>query len=113
MRYAILCGNDQQLLNSRASVLRTAPLETAVTLGLNEFRSFLAKKPVNLVVLCHSLSRDEQAQAYAWVQSHYSFAKVIVLTSGLETQAASLGVSLNSSDGPEALVQLSLELLNT
>ena len=111
MSYAILCGNDQQLLQSRASVLRTVPIRAFITHGLSELESFVAEEAPELVVLCHSLSREEQRQAFVWVQSRYTSAKVIVLTSGLETQASSLGFNLNSSQGPQALVELSLKLL--
>ena len=109
--YAILCGDDSHLLESRPSVLRTADIEVVTTLGLPALLIFAASHPADLIVLCHSLSRDDQRSVFSCIRERYNAAEVIVLTSGSEAEPPEMGKCLSAFEGPLALVQLSRKLL--
>lgn len=112
MPNVLLVGEDEQLLQIRAALLRTIGAKTACCTGSSAM-ALQECQHCELVVLCHSLS-DERRSALAenvrirWPETHVL---LVTPTKALEQSASDAGVIAISSMDPYALIRHAEELL--
>ncbi len=109
---AVVCvGHDKVLLQTRKLVLeRDYSVATVTSLG--GLAPSVLGEQVALVVLCHSLSRQQRIQAARRVRETWPQAKVLEMLSSSENQAVAAGSEvLLGLDGPVALLKKVAALL--
>ena len=108
----IVCGLDQILLGTRQQVLRKAGFDVAATASPDEILPLVQDYAINGIVLCHTLSFEQQLRAITTLRRYRPAAKSIVLTkndSGHIPEEAH--ASFNTSEGPRALIHALERLL--
>ncbi len=100
------------LLSLRSEVLRRNHFVVQTARGVGELDEAAVRADTKLVVLCHSLSREEQEVAALRILLLAAQAKVITMTHSAISEAVAFGVPVASSDGPRALVDPSKKLVN-
>ena len=102
----IVCGLDQSLLATRQQVLRKAGFDVLALASLDEILPIVQGYPIKGIVLCHTLSFEQQLRAITTLRRYRPAAKSLVLTkndSGHIPDGAH--ASFNTSEGPRALLQ--------
>ncbi len=110
IRRILVCGNDRDLLTTRAMVLATAPFEVEVVVGIQALRKRKVVAETKLIVLCHSLSDGEQDQAIRQLQQLLPTTPVLILTGMARAASSRNTATLDSLQGPRSLISLSQEL---
>jgi DNA-binding NtrC family response regulator len=101
----LICGNDEMLLRTRALVLESAGFRVRSKLGLVHLKQMVPQQcDVCLIVLCHSLGETEREEALRHLSRAMPASKILVLTIGERLPPAPATISLNTFDGPEALI---------
>jgi hypothetical protein len=101
----LLFGNDAHLLESRRMVLECAGCKVYVATRLLTLNLILADKPIDLLILCHSLSTEECERVKSVVQGHSPKVKVLTLTAGdFPPCIASGDRMVSTGGGPKALL---------
>jgi hypothetical protein len=76
----LLCGRDALLLQTRQWVLEAAGHQVETTTKLSEVA--LVSIPVDLLILCHSLSLDECGRIFALASTRWPRIRCIILPEG-------------------------------
>jgi hypothetical protein len=108
----VLCvGDDKTLLQTRKLVLaQQFSVETAD--ALSELTISAQGESIALVVLCHSLSREQRYLAAQIVKETWPQAKILEVLASRENQAASANSEvILGLDGPVALLEKAATLL--
>jgi len=112
MPTVLLVGEDENLLQIRAALLRTIGAKTACCSGSKAI-SFQQCQHCELVVLCHSLSEERRSDLAEKVHTHWPETHVLLVTptKALEQSASDAGEDAVCSMDPYALIRRSMELL--
>jgi hypothetical protein len=108
--HAILVGHDPALLALRAFMLQRAQFTIGIV-NMNSLRKYEHLSHVGLVVLCHTLSVEEQASAYGFITLHSPSVRIISMTKSYEEERFVAGVQISATEGPHALVDLCCKLI--
>ncbi len=108
----LLVGEDEQLQNIRAALLRTIGAKTACCTGSADM-AVRECQHCELVVLCHSLSEERRSALTEKVRTQWPETRVLLVTptKELERSGSDPGVATVSSMDPYALIRCSVELL--
>jgi DNA-binding response OmpR family regulator len=112
MPNVLLVGEDEQLQQIRAALLRTIGAKTACCTGSTAM-AVQECRHCELVVLCHSLSEERRSALAESVRTHWPETHVLLVvpTKALERSASDAGVDVVSSMDPYALIRRTVELL--
>ena len=105
----LMCGVDLPLLTTREAVLRHNNFETSAAYGLDSLTAGIAGGAIDLVILCHTLSEQDQVLAMSLIREHQPSAKILVLTTSGTKEFAGCA-SLNTDEGPRALIEKARQL---
>jgi DNA-binding NtrC family response regulator len=101
----LIYGRHSTLLETRAQILQRAGYKTSAVLELAAAEKVLAQEPVDLSILCHTLTPSLREQALARARALQPAIRVLILSahrSGtplLETETV-----FHICDGPRALI---------
>jgi hypothetical protein len=84
----VLYGLDEQLLQTRQMVLKSAGYKVSCATKLTQVEQALSCETTDLVVLCHSLSLEECGRAVAMAGSHGT--ATLILTKDLARTPANM-----------------------
>ena len=109
----LLFGNNAHLLETRRWVLECAGYEAHVATHFLALKQILADGPINVLILCHSLTEEECDRARSIVTMRFPKSKVLVLavndcpaSTKDEEQVVSTG------DGPKSMLETVDHLVN-
>jgi CheY-like chemotaxis protein len=108
----LLAGSDCRLLATRAAVLAKTGADV-VYRSTMETINILDREPFDLVVLCHSLQREDVAVIVDKVHQKIPGAKILMVTSALDGYELYPNTKIDATSIPEPghLVALAKELL--
>jgi DNA-binding response OmpR family regulator len=108
----LLAGSDCRLLSTRAAVLAKTGGDV-VHLNATETINILDREAFDLVVLCHSLQREDVAVIVDKVHQKIPVAKILMVTSALDEYELYPNTKIDATSIPEPghLVALAKELL--
>jgi DNA-binding response OmpR family regulator len=108
----LLVGEDENLQQIRAALLRTIGAKTACCSG-SKAMSMQECQHCELVVLCHSLSEERKSALAQNVRMRWPEAQVLLVTQtkAQEQSACDAGVNAVCSMDPYALLRQATELL--
>jgi hypothetical protein len=108
----LLAGSDCRLLSTRAAVLAKTG-GYVVHLNTTETINILDREAFDLVVLCHSLQREDVAAIVDKVHQKIPVAKILMVTSALDGYELYPNTKIDATSIPEPghLVALAKELL--
>ena len=105
----LMCGVDLPLLTTREAVLRHNNFETSAAYGLDSLAAGMDGRAIDLAILCHTLSEQDQTFAVSLIRDHQPSAKILVLTTTGTKEFAGCS-SLNTTEGPLALIAKARQL---
>ena len=79
----LIYGHDRILLQTRELILRGAGFDVCVTDVLGEAQKFLATRPVDLLILCHSVDEAERATILATARAFPKPPGILLLSVGI------------------------------
>jgi DNA-binding NtrC family response regulator len=101
----LLFGRDPMLLQTRQWLLEARGYRVRTPSDLGELERMASDGPVDLLILCHSLSAEDSVRAAAAVSSRQPRARILVLTGSSSSQMMGLhAATMDSGDGPEGLL---------
>ena len=109
----VICGNDKDLLETRAMVLATANFQVELLIGVEALQTAHINAETRLVVLCHSLSDREQNQAIQKLQQTLPKTAILALNSSARSHPLLGAASFDTFEGPQALIALSRQLTSS
>lgn len=106
------CGNDEVLLQTRSLVLATAGFEVEVIVGVKGLLDRQFGSEVGLIVLCHTLSEQEQKQASRRLQLTLPGTPTLSLRGVWQGRDTRSTPAIDSFAGPKALIAHSRKLIS-
>jgi len=107
-----MLGRDTHLLETRKWVLQSLGYRVLTMSRLAELDGLAPTPPVNLVVLCHTLSTKERADAIARASKRWKdVKKLLLLRDSSTTPSAVLGQVERILDAPAGLLNKVTELI--
>ena len=106
----LVCGNNKDLLKTRAMVLATAPFEVEMVIGVQALLHQDFDVRTKLIVLCHSLSDREQNEVAQQAQLALPETPILTLNSPTRLSSPLSSATMDPLDGPRALIALSRKL---
>ena len=101
----VIYGQDRTLLNTRAWVLQNAGLKAGTATDLDELESLSSTRPVELLILCHTLTPPQLSGAIAFSRSKRSDIRRLLLLSGPTTPITETTYpTVNPLSGPSAFI---------
>jgi hypothetical protein len=76
--YALLCGKDKHLLDTRARLLQFVQVESVVALAVGELEGIPSQLAFGLAVLGQLLTRSELEEAISIVRRRWPAAKILI-----------------------------------
>lgn len=112
MSTVLLVGEDEDLLRTRAAVVRISGAKT-ICCGAASALAGLQGQPCELVILCHSLQPELITSLISAINSHWPETRILLLSSSREWGEAesSTEADIVCSADPELLVLRTVELL--
>ena len=108
----VLIGHDQHLLETRQWVLETRGYHVVSLLKVSSIRTIPSSAPVQLVVLCHTLSDKEREAGRAAIGTRWPGVKMLTLkVEPGRAPTGILGQLLHTMDGPAKLLSMVNELV--
>jgi hypothetical protein len=105
----LMCGKDPFLLETRRLVLASEGLLVSCVLGLYDLEHVLQNSHAHLILLCHSLSPEEQEQACVKIRRTSPESHILLLSTYDRMVPRATSV-VNCFDGPERLISAIAEL---
>ena len=110
----LVYGRDPALLETRRMVLASVGYDVTEAANLSQVKRTLSERPLDLLILCHSLSTDDCHHTLALATSRWPLMRILVLTagaSGCSTQLIS--EVLDAIKGPRELLSTVAKLVKT
>ena len=102
----LLWGTDPALLSTRRDVLRRVGYEAQTVSGTEEIESTLRSRTTGALVLCHTLTSDQQAAALKVLHRHSPETKSILMNKSTSRETNAIpDAFVFTGGGPKALVQ--------
>ena len=109
----LVYGRDAQLLATRRLLLERPGYRVRAALSLADFDCIAPGDRVDLVILCHTLSKEECDRAITMIQSRWPMAKALVLTAGSPGCSARIVSEVQDSmAGPVRLLSTVSRMVN-
>lgn len=107
----LLCGNDEALLETRRAILALEGYD--VTVGKPSIMSKMAEVQADLLILCSSLSRDEQRTLLERSHESQPTLKTLIVVTGRQDDPppSPIDTPFFAFDGPERFVKQCRSLL--
>jgi len=107
MKHQVLIyGHDPLLLRTRELLLRQAGLEVWVSDVGEEIHQILSARPIDLLILCHTVDCDERAATLAAMRASQKNPAILFLTADYRNPFVPEDASVFSTlDGPYGLLQ--------
>lgn len=103
----LLYGNDTHLLRTRRWLVESSGLQVFATDQMLALNQIFTEHPIDVLVLCHSLSFEERERAKAIAQAHSPRTKVLVLAvTEAGVRARSSDRMISTADGPKVLLDV-------
>lgn len=114
MHTMLMVGEDEPLQRTRAAVLAKA-CGLVTICGPDEVRGLMEKDPVDLVVLCHTVSSQKATSLSEEIHRRWCDTRVLLIVSALayKTAADEQGFDAVVSSDPTLLVMRATEILRT
>ncbi len=96
---------DRTLLQTRTAVLKAAGFRPIAANTLASAAKALAARQVQAVVMCHTISEHDREALVQVVRKRCARARVIALSNGYALPQHGVDATIESHDGPEALIQ--------
>lgn len=107
MSSILVYGRDQRLLETRSWVLERAGYRVVLAMELSEAEALVKTEPVEVAVLCHSLTTEESRAALAAVRRLRPNVRRLVLTVGATAVTdGEQDAVLSAYDGPRKLLEV-------
>ncbi len=108
----LMYGHDEQLLATSQWVLQSRGYRVVTMVDQSGFQSLPKTPPIQLLLLCHTLSPEERDSAFTIAQERWPGVKSLILESSpTRSPAGILGQLLHTFDGPGKLVSMVAELI--
>lgn len=105
-------GLDASLLQTRVWVLEKTGFEVVGVMTLGDLEDVLASKSIGLLVLCHTLSRDERHNALTEIRVLQPQAKKLLITSFNDLRSEEQHEpTIGAFDGAHALIACARTIL--
>ena len=101
----LLCGNNEDLVNTRGLVIESAGYKVGVLVGLENLRHYQPRVQIPLTVLCHSFSKEEQDLAIRHLAQVVPESATLVLFAGESSRSAYGTARMEALQGPRALLE--------
>ncbi len=102
----LICGTDSLLLSTRRDVLRSVGYDVLVVSGIEEIESTSQTCSIDALVLCHTLTSEQQHAMLAVFHRYLPMAKSVVMAkSAIREISAVPDAIVFSMEGPKALIQ--------
>ncbi len=102
----LVYGRDQRLLETRSWVLEQAGFHVQTAMALGEAEQVMGNEPVEVVVLCHTLSSSERVEALAAARRLRPGVQRMVMTAdALTLPEDGQEETLSVYDGPRQLIR--------
>jgi hypothetical protein len=111
-RLVLVYGSDPQLLATRRWMLEQAGARVLAATKLSDFSELAPDEAIDLIVFCHSLSKDQCDCAFADAHTRWPEVQILVLVSGsCGCQPRVSDLVADASLGPAYFVQTVAKLL--
>ena len=102
----IVCSTDKGLLSTRRQVLEKGGFSVLATASPDEILPLIQVQSIKALILCHTLTPEQQRRALTALRRYRPTAKSIVLTMGAgESVPEGAHASCSTSEGPRALIK--------
>jgi hypothetical protein len=109
----VVFGRDPKLLETRRWVLEHAGARVWTVTALSQFELVEPGKPVDVLILCHSLHGDQCAPAIELAEARWPGIKSLGLIAGMHgCHLEHLDEKADTTQGPAHLVQAVAELVD-
>lgn len=105
MSSILVYGRDQRLLETRSWVLERAGYRVVLALNLAEAEGLARTEPVEVAVLCHSLTANESRAAMVALRRLRPEVRGLVLTVGADVVDGEQEAVMNIYGGPRKLLE--------
>lgn len=103
----VVYGHDQSLLDTRTWVLEGAGYQVSQASQFSELQQATSERPVELVVMCHTLTPDQCEETRTCTQMHRPAIKRLLITANRPVLLKTVGEpSISAFDGPRALIDM-------
>ncbi len=110
--YLILSvGLDPSLMRTRTTVLANAGYSVLPSFTTRDAFQIFTSHDIDLVIICHTISKEERAQLIASMKRRNKRTPIISLHSDGEAKEELVDGYVHSLDGPEALLSCVLQVL--
>jgi hypothetical protein len=108
----VICGRDSLLLDTRKWVLERAGTRVFTATDLSDFGRIPSDVSIDLVILCHSLTKEQCSRALALAGTYWPQAQSLVLISGQSgCYTGATKQVADAAQGPANLLHTVTELL--
>ncbi len=102
MHQVLIYGHDQILLRTRELILRGAGFDVYTTDAFDEAQKILTIRPVDLLILCHSVDETERAKILTTANACQKGLSTLLLSAGVGgSTAAENKATFSTLDGPQ------------
>jgi DNA-binding response OmpR family regulator len=109
----LVFGRDHQLVHTRSLILEKAGFHVRTAASLPDIQQLLSQPSMDVMLLCHSLSRQECDEALIMTQERWPLIQTIALVSGSsDCGSSSADAVMEASDGPAKLISAVRSHLN-
>jgi DNA-binding NtrC family response regulator len=101
----LVFGRDYQLVHTRGLILEKAGFQVRTASSLPEIQQLLSKPTMDVMLLCHSLSPQDCAEALIITHERWPRIQTIALVSGSSgCGSKSADTIMEASEGPAKLI---------
>jgi len=101
----LVFGRDHQLVHTRSLILEKAGFHVRTAANLPDIQQLPAQPPIDVMLLCHTLSGDDCDGALAITRDRWPSIQTIAMVSGRsDCGSKSTDASIDASEGPAKLV---------
>ncbi len=101
----LVFGRDYQLIHTRGLILAKAGFHVRTASSLPDIQDMHSEPSVDVMLLCHSLSKQECTEALTLTRARWPQIQSIALVSGSsDCGSASADAVMEATDGPAKLI---------
>lgn len=101
----LLFGNDSHLLRSRRWLVESLGFKVFATDNILTLHQIFTEHPVDVMVLCHSLSPEESERAKAMAREYSPGTRVLILAVSEAHIGPENKCAVSVAEGPKALLE--------
>ncbi|HSY37412.1 MAG TPA: hypothetical protein VK814_16790 [Acidobacteriaceae bacterium] len=101
----LVFGHDYQLVHTRSLILEKAGFHVRTAHSLPDLQQLLSEPSIDVMLLCHSLTIEECAEALTLTHQRWPQIQTIALVSGSsDCASASADATMEATEGPAKLI---------